>query len=184
MTLLPKVQCLSTLFQKVSQSKWSPTFSIWAVLCRTTVGCMDTEISSRICKANLPSSYFYTSYGINARSRPAPRLGSLTASSFQPCCMAWRALSSLSLLCADSSPLWSAACKPSWGFLSGRRSDTPPCARWPSSRGSHPFSLNAVCVSLGTYPGCQKKGYLSSFLCLPLLGASVLPRATNVGGTT
>ena len=127
---------------------------------------------------------FHASYGINARSRPAPRLGSLTASSFQPCCMAWRALSSLSLLCADSSPVWSTACGPFWGFLSSRRSDTPPYARWPSSRQSHPSSLSAVCASLGTYPGCQRKDYLSSFLCLPLLGASILPRARSVSGTT
>ena len=31
-------------------------------------------------------------------------------------------------------------CGSSWGFLSGRRSDTPPYARWPSSRGSQPSS--------------------------------------------
>ena len=85
-------------------------------------------------------------------------------------CIVWRALSSLSLLCAALSPLWSVVCGSSWGFQSGRRSDVPPYARWPSSRGSHPSSLSAVCISSGTYPGCQRTGYQSSFLCLPLLG--------------
>ena len=102
-------------------------------------------------------------------------------SSFQPCCMAWRALSSLNLLCTNWSPLWSVACRSSWGFLSGRRSDAPPCARWPSSRGFHPSSLSAVCVSLNIYPGCQRKDCLSSFLCLLLLGASILLGARSIG---
>ena len=109
MTQLPKVQCLTTLFQKVSQSKRSPTFSTWAVLCRMTVEW--TQISSRICKASLPSSHFHVSCGINARSRPAPRLRSSTASSSQTCYTTWRALSSLCLLCAVSSPLWSIVCR-------------------------------------------------------------------------
>ena len=129
-------------------------------------------------RLHLPSSHFRASCSINARSRPAPRLGSSTASYFQPCCTVWRALSSLS-------PLWSVVCGSSWGFQSGRRSDTPPSyPRWPNSRGSHPSSLNTVCVSLGTYSGCQRKDYLSSFLCLPLLGASVLPGDRSVGGVT
>ena len=135
-------------------------------------------------RLHLPSSHFRASCGINARYRPAPRLESSTASYFQPCCMVWRALSSLSLLCAAMSPLWSVVCGSSWGFQSGRRSDTPPYARWPSSRGSHSSSLSAVCISSGTYPGCQRKDYLSSFLCWPLLGASILPGVRSVGGVT
>ena len=132
-------------------------------------------------RLHLPSNHFRASCSINTRYRPAPRSGSSTASSFQPCCMVWRALSSLSLLCIALSPLWSIVCGSSWEFQSGRKSDTPPYARLSSSRGSHPFSLSAVCVSLGTYPGCQRKDYLSSFLCLPLLGASVLPGDRSVG---
>ena len=45
-------------------------------------------------------------------------------------------------------------------------------------------SLTVVCVSLGTYPGCQRKDCLSSFFCLPLLGASVLLGDRSVGGVT
>ena len=51
-------------------------------------------------RLHLPSSHFRASCGINARYRPAPRLESSTASHFQPCCMVWRALFSLNLLCS------------------------------------------------------------------------------------
>ena len=93
---------------------------------------------------DLPSSYFRTSCGINIRSRPA-KLGSSTASSFQPCYMAWRALSSLSL--------WCTALEIS---VRQKKQLTTIC-KMAKNRGSHPSSLSAICISFGTYPGCQRK---------------------------
>ena len=143
------------------------TFSTWAVLCRMTVGwTLDTEINSRVCKA---SSAFQSLSCILWHQ------GKIQTSSKV------RVFNTvLSLLCTAVSPLWFIVCGSSWGFLSGRRSNTPPYARWPCSRGSLPSLLSALFVSLGTYPGCQRSDYLSRILCLPLLGASILPGDRSV----
>ena len=145
---------------------------------------MDTEINSRICKASSAfqslSRILWHQRKIQTRTK-ARILNSVILPTFL-----YGLESSVFLepSVRRLSPLWSVVCGSSWEFQSGRRSDTPPYARWPSSRGSHPFSLSAVCVSLGTYPGCQRKDYLSSLLFLPLLGVSVLTGDRSVGGVT
>ena len=65
---------------------------------------MNKESAPGSVRPPLPSSHFQGSCGIDVRSRPAPRFVYSTASSFQPCCMVWRALSFLSLVFAALSP--------------------------------------------------------------------------------
>ena len=79
---------------------------------------MDTEINSRICKA---SSAFQSLSRIlwhqrKIQTRTKVRVLNSVILPTLSCCMVWRALSSLSLLCTALSPLWSVVCGSSWNF--------------------------------------------------------------------
>ena len=73
-------QCLYILFKEVSWSKWCLTFSIRSVLSRMTVEWIQ-RLAPGSLMLHLPSCHFLTSCVINAGSRPAPQLGSLTGGS-------------------------------------------------------------------------------------------------------
>ena len=143
---------------------------------------MDAEINSRICKASsafqsLSRTLWYqrkikTSTKLrilNSVILPTLLYGLESTVLLEPHV---RRLESFVILASESF----------WGFQSGRRSVTPPYARWLNSKGFHQFSYNAVFVFLDTSRGCPMTAYPSSFWCLPLLVASALLGDRRVGG--
>ena len=180
---MPRVQHPFSWSQEVSLSKWYLIFSIWAALSRMTVGCMLRSVPG-YARPHLHSIHCPAFYGVSGRSRPAPRFASETASSFQHCCMVWRAPSSYSPMFATLSPLWSVVFGSSWVSQSGRRSTIPPCTRWQSSREYLQSSRSVIFIFSGTFQGCSKTSYLGSFSCVPLLVTSILLEDRSDGGMT
>ena len=124
MTQLPKVQRLTTLFQKVSQSKRSPTFSTWAVWCRMTVEW--THISSRICKASSAFQSLSRILWHQCKIQTSTKVKVLNSVIFPNLLYN---LESTVLLVSLVCRLESFVVHCLQGFLLGRKSDIPPYAR-------------------------------------------------------